>query len=318
MELAHLDQDSPFRQPDWRWQLAGHFLQQRRVPLYKVQADPLLKYCYHYRKLDSSPTYGPERAVAHLPGCREKPAKFKPLEYALLFYNDDGLAKVELESRILAREPFADIAKKLATTEEIVDLYEQVFFNVADRLEAPSYITHHAIGSDLHHGVSSRSFPAIWKLYGYWAGPVVLDALCHAYNNDMRPTTREGAAALLRADFDDQLTAKAAMYLRSVGYDPEQLEKVAALYLRITTLRESQGAADAQQHAFLQHVEKMLGQLTMRTAQAGQLTDGRVLDAVDSSPVSLRASELQAVSELGKIPESIQHLAAELAFPEAP
>ena len=308
----HLQPDSPFRLPDWRWQLSGYVVQQRYTPSPERLSDNYFHLCCTLRR-------GKEREN-QVRGSRcyntNYNGKLRSITLALGFYNDDSLLKTELEARLLANEDYKSIARKLGTTPKVITTYERCFFNVADRLDSPSYITHRVIGKEIHFGATSRTFQAIWRLYGYWAGPAVVDALAHAYSQDVRPTTQDGVDSLFRADFDRQLTMKAAMYLRGIGYDGESLEKVSQLYLRLAAMRESQGGASAQEAAFLQHVQLLLDGLSLRRAQAGRIEQDSPTVVLDQGAGTLRAAELATVGALGHVPEHLQHMVEELSFPD--
>src|SRR5262245_23146483 len=142
-----------------------------------------------------------ERAVsfrAALGGCHdeadrlrlaeEQPAIF---EAHALYHADPPLLRWAVEARILAREPFADIARKCGLLAEAVEAYEALFFCVLDKLGADTWVVCQVIGPKIFHGLMERDLDAWWKVVGYGLGPVALDALLHGTLASPQPQTAE-------------------------------------------------------------------------------------------------------------------------------
>lgn len=154
----------PQRVPDWRWQQAASGL-----PL-EDENDPFLKLARDF--------YNDWKRAAETQDYGYLYAVYKDFYIAWEIFTDgEGLRKSELEARILARESFDDIAKKMGLTKEAIVYYEAVFFNVTDKLDSPSYILHHALDSDFPTSLNFES--GFWKFYGYWCGPKILDLLIY-------------------------------------------------------------------------------------------------------------------------------------------
>jgi hypothetical protein len=92
-----------------------------------------------------------------------------------LHQSDPPLLRWAVEARILAAEPFPDIARKCALTPETVEAYEQLFFAVLDRLESSTWVACQVIGRKAHVGMTAADLDVWWKLVGYGFGPIALD-----------------------------------------------------------------------------------------------------------------------------------------------
>jgi hypothetical protein len=99
------------------------------------------------------------------------------VERALGIYEQGGMMRTAVESRILARQPWSGIARATGITTAILKTYEALFFHVRDRLRARSWILLAAVGT-LKAGMSEqRRRERAIRLLGYHGGPMILDAL---------------------------------------------------------------------------------------------------------------------------------------------
>jgi len=226
--------------------------------------------------------------------------------------------KGEIEARILAKEPFADIARKATVSEDAVTAYELYFFNVADRLEAPSYITHQVFGKSVQAGLAERDYDLLWKMYGYWCGPMVLDALIFKFNNPSRPETAESVSALWGDDFSESVRMNTAIMMRQKTTEWEHQVEVGNLYLRMLEIERSAGSGGGiGQEAILENVNAMMDRLPWRKYDLGIKSideAGTEIERVEMQGFGLRSVEI-AMFGVGAPPESLQHLIEGAVYP---
>jgi hypothetical protein len=130
-----------------------------------------------------------------------------------------GLDRHELEARLLCCQPRAEIAKRLAVSEAVIDAYEAVFFNVADRLDSVSWVLHRVIGPRLHRGATDNDVGVFWKLYGYaWRCPAFLDQLVSTVKITMI-SAPEDVHTRVREDGEWSMHRRAAQAARSLPVD---------------------------------------------------------------------------------------------------
>ena len=163
-----IQQHNPGRQPDWRWQ--------RAQTLFKAGR-------YHSGGCDDVPT---GRALAFLK------AELGPITPRYRRQLRRGLAdiasaneiaggppglRLEVEARILAKQTAAQIAGRVDLAADAIVAFEQLFFNVADRLEASTFIHAVVIGEPVTMG--STTPDSAWLLHwtGYTGGVLALDAM---------------------------------------------------------------------------------------------------------------------------------------------
>ncbi len=82
----------------------------------------------------------------------------------------------EIEARLLAGQSDEEIGDRIGVPPAVIDLYEQLFYEVRHRLGCPDWIMATAIGPRLYEGFDSGDHEVIGKLLAYLRGPHVLDA----------------------------------------------------------------------------------------------------------------------------------------------
>jgi hypothetical protein len=175
----HLDviKDSPFRCPSWRAEHVFAMLAHRPRPLRPRRCDDtyvrayrcFLKHCL------AAGDDGEERLRLH-------PAMPAVAQAHELFSIDIERRQL-LEARLLTSETFDEIAERVGTDAKTIDYFEQLFFNVRDRLTNKDWIAKIIKGPPedrvpSRDGVmttAQRGF--VYKLFAYFGGPLILDAV---------------------------------------------------------------------------------------------------------------------------------------------
>jgi hypothetical protein len=113
---------------------------------------------------------------------------------AIAIHEGESTTRWAVEARLLAGEPIEAIARRCGVPVEAVEVYEQLFFNVTDRLENTSYILFHAIGPATYEGFDLDDSGAVLKWFAYMGGPRVLDFLLSGGDTPCDPLSTEGHA----------------------------------------------------------------------------------------------------------------------------
>jgi hypothetical protein len=117
-----------------------------------------------------------------------------------LYWQPDTERRLILEARLLTSESFAQIAERFATEPSAIDYYEKLFFNVRDRLQSSDWIAKVIRGQpderDTNpHGVMTAAQRGyVYRLFGYYGGPLVLDAMIAGLAPDRRMLCGEDIA----------------------------------------------------------------------------------------------------------------------------
>jgi len=175
-ELANLRKSSPLRPVDWRWRKVLAMAEAKRTPD-RFSDDKIVQAaCKFYALIDSVENPW-EYYSKHMFNESISDA------YAVYSQADAKMTKWELEARILAREDVKTIANHMCLTPKCIKWYESLFFNVLDRIDNVSWITHHALGKLVFYGAGERDLDAIWKFCGYFHGSDKLNWLLHHNNS---------------------------------------------------------------------------------------------------------------------------------------
>jgi len=299
------------RPPDWRWQRVGELLPHRTTTPRRDRDHDDISLLFVFRKrLEHANTSDDILAVIN---------RYPDLYTAWRVYHiaEARETRGELEARILAQESVDTIARKVALTCEAVTAYEKYFFNVTDRLDAPGYITHIIFGRSVQTGLAEREYDLLWKMYGYWCGPFVLDAIMYHFNNPSRPESSENVGALLNSDINETLRLRTAMLMRQRPADWERQVEIGNMYMRMLELERNANAGGPGDEAILQNVEAMLNRLPWRKYDLGiRSPDEATTEAerIEMGGFGLRSPEL-AMFGIGKPPAGIQHLIEGAVYP---
>jgi hypothetical protein len=168
MSLLDCQPASPYCPVDWRWRRAEGILQ-GLLPTPGRRADRWVRRAlrFQHSHAEMGDSSCPKRA-------RKDPAVLGALQ---LNSSIEPGPRLQLEARVLARQTTGEIAARLGFSIEIVEAYQNLFFDVRDRLGESSYIMAVVIKHSLHDGFAAGDMDAILKVYAYGYGPIVLDAV---------------------------------------------------------------------------------------------------------------------------------------------
>jgi hypothetical protein len=96
---------------------------------------------------------------------------------AVAIVEGEPTARQTIEAWLLAGEPTEAVARRCGVPVEAAKLYEQLFFNVSDRLENRSYVLFCAIGPPTYEGFAGDDSGALMKWFAFMGGARVLEFL---------------------------------------------------------------------------------------------------------------------------------------------
>lgn len=134
--------DNPFRRPAWRSERVNAMLTHHPRPLRPRRSDDQYVRAYYWY-MQNSLAGGDDAAERR----RLSPSMLRVVQAHRLYYSADVERRQILEARLLTSEPFAEIAKQFDTDAGTIDYYEQLFFNVRDRLKNTDWIAKTILGS---------------------------------------------------------------------------------------------------------------------------------------------------------------------------
>jgi hypothetical protein len=149
---------------------------------------------------DDGPTRRAKQYISALRRCRGEAdrgrleRKMPDVAGAVAVHEGEPTARLAVEARLLAGEPIDAVARRCGVPVEAVEVYEQLFFNVADRLENASYVLFFAIGPATYEGFDLDDPGPVLKSFAYLGGPQVLDFLLGTGEAPGGPMPAEGHA----------------------------------------------------------------------------------------------------------------------------
>ena len=134
-----------------------------------------------------------------------------------------------LEARLLTGESSAEIAERFATDAKTVNYYEQLFFNVRDRMDCRDWIVKTILGSPQDRSPSRDGVLTVaqrglaYKLFAYFGGPLVLDSLIGSLSPNWKPQQEEGTSAWFDDATRDIVRSRAAMAASVLSIDGDSI-----------------------------------------------------------------------------------------------
>jgi hypothetical protein len=310
---------NPKRPVNWRWQRAGILAEGGR-PVAKNIDDQHIARARRFRvQLNRATT------DAHYMRILGADSDLYEAWY-LSKDEDDSETKWEIEARLLARQSPDEIAGKVAVTAGTVEIYEACFFHVMDRLELPGYITHSVMGKSVQLGLSQRSYDLLWKMYGYWGGPLVLESLIYTFSRPSVPEHTDQVQDFWMNDVKDTLARKAAQAIRMVAINWQTGMEILNTYLRLCEMEKQAGDSSGGSEAVGAAVDAMMKGLPWSKPLMTSQPNSNDMLAVspelnqqiayfDNKGIGLRSNELMLISS-GQIPQGFEHMLETAVFPE--
>ena len=179
--MAALSADT-LRRPDWRYRLAAQDVERlarnastandlgaAATRLARRLAGPALRAARFYN-----------RRRSELPGLLQRSTQrgiyMDPdMASAARIYEEPTMVRWMLEALVMSRLSPEDVATKLGTNAGVVTVYEEVFFDVRDRLANELWVSSALLITPA--GTASTEHDYVWKSVAYWHGCEALEAL---------------------------------------------------------------------------------------------------------------------------------------------
>lgn len=301
--------DSPLRAPNWCW------LRALQIDAGGMRAS---------KKVDGASGFQWVRRAVTLKRRHEQftnnPAMMFSLSQAdrALFWahniwtEDKVPTKWAVEAHILAGESDEEIAQKLGTDPAIVAAYEAVFFNVRDRLNHREYVLNVIIKDSVIRGLNERQYDLLWKLFGYQAGPLVLDAVIGRFTSPYKPQKEEEVAGFFNDAAIGIIKQKATIAALSVPVNSHTQTLLLDAFVKYVEIERTTDSATKAQATIVQNIGAMLDSLPFHVGTKLDSEQEKMVP-FDNNPAELRNNELMIIAAGGKLDE--QPLLEELKFP---
>ena len=222
-----------------------------------------------------------------------------PLQWlAFDIYADrNGIMPAMIEARFLAGESAEDIAHNVGVCAEVITLYEQNYFDVADRLEYADFIRSEVLSSGTAMKGNDNE---LLRQIGYTAGAKALNMVLGTTPKD---STRQDPQAALAVCIDAQLLVQAFAAAHGVNpADQQSIRSILQSYARSRAAAQDDGTLTP----LMQGIEAMLDDVPWTMGRKG--VDPEQMKW-HTSAVELRADDMQKVG-MGTTLENEEELLA--------
>lgn len=228
--------------------------------------------------------------------------------------NENSPVKWAIEAHLLARETNREIGFRTGCAESIVDAYENLFFNVREKLNYREYVINVVLRDSVNNGLNERNPDLLWKLFGYCGGPLVLDAMIGRLVNPMWASRPDDVPMFFQDAALNLMKKKAAVSALTVPVSAStQLHLIEAFvkYVEIERTTDTMGKAQDQ---ILGNINAMLAQIPFNIGSKVGAHKDSPLREWDESAIELSSAEMMQVAAGQNLPgyARLRHL----EFPE--
>lgn len=287
---------NPFRKPTWRWDRAstlfsdGANLSRRKDDAWTGRA---------YRFIAAQAATENDHDTMNL--INRYPHIFVAHSVYTAHSEAELMLRNEIEARLLSGQDIDEISVRSNMSRDAVIAFEKLFFNVSDRLHNRSYIVHQVIGPDVQQGLSIREPATMWKLFGYFCGPLAVDLMVDPFLDPERPLRRSSLKTFCATMLKQTLTKKAFLASQTLraSASHDQLELIEKFLKLLEIENHESGGADTNSgytdgiKAMLDSVPWSAGHKAHATVSAEVVS---MIRSYDMNGIELSPEELLQIS----------------------
>lgn len=293
---------NPFRPPYWKWRRAEAILDGPGPATTKRLDTPA-----GFKWIRQAMRFLTERRASRTDIQDARLAtKYRDVYWAHWLWTQSTGHKHSVEAHLLARETDFEVGFRCGIPPSTVAAYEAIFFNVREKLQHPKYILHCVLGDQLHRGLTDADFPLLWKLYGYFSGPHVLDAMEHKFTGTTWCGTPDAVGAVVQDDTIGTMKLKAALAAKSVPVNQHTQLAIMEVFTKFVEIERTTDSAGKTENQLLDHIAAMFGSLPLNVGGVNPKTGKRlpptVMAPYDQGSVELTYAETMRVSVHRPIP----------------
>ena len=308
---------NPNRPPDWVWQRAQE-IRERRGPRASRNRDTTtgFKWIRHMVGFMNELDAAVDDNAIQLLSEREADTFWAHWIYTR---PETESHRYMIESHILAREDDFAIGYRCGMPPGVIATYENVFFNVREKLHHRGYVINTVLGAAIHRGLQDRDYDLLWKLYGYFLGPHVVDALQSKFASPAWCGTVDGVGSALMDDAISTLKLKAAVAAKTVPVNQQTQIALMEQFTKFVEVERTTDSAGKAQEQILDHIHAMMAALPFNVGgrdprEGDALIDRGPMTRFEQSAVELTYEETMRVSV--RQPIANEETLLKLAFPE--
>lgn len=206
VQQLHLD---PYRRPDWRWERARYLVEHGNY-FSKKRDDTATGIAVKYmREVSRRSTGGHKRRIR---------SRFDHVDRASQEFEKSNGHRLEIETRMLARQSDTAISYELGLPPETVQAYRDLFFDIQDRIDLKSYIVH--LINQFHPSKGTNAI-TVMQLSAYFQGPEVIEPwmayIREGWNGEDLSTERDRLRATVAIIVESQQLSEIPVHYRTLA-----------------------------------------------------------------------------------------------------
>ena len=255
MSSLSIAADNPFRPANWRWQRAREICDGVGLPTTRRRDEPM-----GYKWINRAVKFLGEFDACRTDRQKQILAERRPaIFWAYWAWEHNAQPqKHSIEAHILARDDDFEIGYRTGMSPDYIEAYEALFFHVRDKLQHRHYILNVVMGAAVHRGLSEREYDLLWKLYGYFLGPYVLDAMESKFSSPVWCGTPEATGAAVLDDAIGTLKLKAAIAAKTVPVNQHTQLALMEQFTKFVEVERNTDSAGKAQEQILDHIQAMM------------------------------------------------------------
>lgn len=192
--------------------------------------------------------------------------------YDIFLKGGDDKTRAALEARILARQDYRRIADALCLfSPDVVMWYENLFFNVKDRINSVDYISRQVITPIIGKGLTNVTQEISAKFFGYFAGETMLEYVLNGVDTTIQaPQPGQGPDEYLDSFFNSMLRMRSVVSTAAVEIDVYKVMPLMDMHARLIEEHNRQLANAGPKNQLEETVSALLTAIPWTVGQTRQ------------------------------------------------
>lgn len=234
--------------------------------------------------------------------------------YELYQSEDDERIRHYVEARILARQTDEEIARKIGAFPGTIKWYEACFYNVRDRFASSDWIVRQILS--LTDGVGEYDVVgsyATLKLFGYFAGPVVVDAMISGFAHDRAPEDIKEVEEFYEDFITNAVKQQSVMGIRALNVDSSNVMQLLNICAKLVELRRSIQDGEGTFTSIEQNINLLWAEIQpiVGTKRDREGDDALLID-LDEEAAELRDDDLRLIGSSRATPDDEARIKAQI------
>ena len=246
---------NPFRAVDWRWQRAVEIVDGNGIPATRRKDEPIgYKWINKAVRFNAALRDSIDSDYRMIELSEAEPDIF----WAWYMWERLRAMRASVEARILARCTNDEVGIHCGIPPSYIEAFEALFFNVREKMYHRSYILHCVIKPVVSRGLTDREYDLLWKLYGYFLGPHVVNALESQFVDASWCGTPDAVHSALTDDAISTMKLKAALATKTVAVNTHTQLALMDQFSKFVEIERTTDSSGKAQDQILDHVSALM------------------------------------------------------------